>query len=98
MPVRALQTCSRTVTGRQMIAGVLLAAALAAAVSVPLVAAASLEVKTDRGTVLGFSLAGVDQWHGIPYAAPPTGDRRFALPQEADAWTDVKPTLVAGPI
>jgi len=47
-----------------------------------------LKVKTDKGAVEGVStLDGkVVAFKGIPYAAPPVGDLRWAPPQPAVAW------------
>ena len=58
----------------------------------------SLIVTTTKGQVEGYSSNGVDKWRGIPYAAPPVGDLRFAVPQEAQPWSGVKSALLAGPI
>src|SRR5581483_701140 len=37
-------------------------------------------VRTDHGFVRGSTVDGVDKFLGIPFAAPPVGDRRFAPP------------------
>ncbi len=49
-------------------------------------------VKTDAGLVSGAasSVAGVRQYLGIPYAAPPVGPNRWKAPQPAPAWPGVK--------
>ena len=39
-------------------------------------------VKLDYGIYEGGALDGVNQWLGIPYAAPPLLDLRFAAPQD----------------
>jgi para-nitrobenzyl esterase len=44
-------------------------------------------VKTERGEVRGVVRDGVREFKGIPYAAPPVGKRRWALPQPARRWT-----------
>jgi len=41
---------------------------------------------------------GVHVFRGIPYAAPPTGPRRYRAPQPPDPWTDVRECLDAGPV
>lgn len=50
-------------------------------------------LQIDSGTIRGF-LAGDEQdiavYKGIPYAAPPTGDRRWKAPQAASAWQGVR--------
>lgn len=44
---------------------------------------------TDTGTVVAF--------RGVPYAAPPTGERRFREPALAPCWTDVREAKAFGP-
>ncbi len=46
-----------------------------------------LTVVTDKGPVHGMAAAGVREFLGIPYAAPPVGPLRFAAPQPHAAWT-----------
>jgi para-nitrobenzyl esterase len=50
----------------------------------------SLVVATDKGLVRGVRNAGTRQFLGIPYAAPPTGARRWKAPQPAPAWRGVR--------
>ncbi len=49
-------------------------------------------VKTDLGLVSGTSgnNPAVHVYKGIPYAAPPVGDRRWKKPQSPAAWTGVR--------
>jgi para-nitrobenzyl esterase len=47
-------------------------------------------VETDHGPVRGTDHGGYLSYQGIPYAAPPTGERRWQAPQPAQAWTDVR--------
>ena len=42
-------------------------------------------VDTTAGTVRGTIEAGVRRFRGVPYAAAPVGDRRFAAPAPARA-------------
>ncbi|GAB3762953.1 carboxylesterase/lipase family protein [Microlunatus parietis] len=42
--------------------------------------------RLDSGWVRGAAGAGVTVFSGIPYAAPPTGDRRFAPPAAPEPW------------
>ncbi len=56
-------------------------------------------VTTDKGPVRGLwspteaSIA----WLGIPYAAPPVGDLRFAPPQPAKPWTEARASALGAP-
>src|SRR5512135_3393132 len=68
----------------------LLPAAAHAAPAAPAGHGGGLVVRTDRGLVQGKSAEGTDQWLGIPYAAPPTGARRWAAPQPAPRWPGVR--------
>jgi carboxylesterase type B len=54
-------------------------------------------VKTRGGQVRGAFSEGVHVFRGIPYAAPPFGDRRFQPPQAVDAWNGVRDALAFGP-
>jgi len=47
-------------------------------------------VQTDQGAVRGVVRNEVLEFRGIPYAAAPTGERRWALPQPASTWTGVR--------
>ena len=44
-------------------------------------------VETAEGPVRGFLRDGVYQFLGIPYAAPPVGDRRWMPPEPVTPWT-----------
>lgn len=46
-------------------------------------------VQTQAGAVRGYVEDGILKFHGIPYAAPPTGRRRFRLPERPEPWTGV---------
>lgn len=50
----------------------------------------SLIVETSAGKVEGLQQDGLKIFKGIPYAAPPIGDRRWLPPQPAEAWTGVR--------
>lgn len=62
-------------------------AALAQSPSTSVVADRSLIVVTDMGPVRGENRDGVRNFLGIPYAAPPTGTLRWALPLQPNRWT-----------
>lgn len=56
----------------------------------------SLTVSTDKGAVAGTAADGVNRFLGIPYAAPPTGVRRWQPPAPASAWPGVRPVTSYG--
>ena len=45
-----------------------------------------LVVRTAAGLVRGRREAGLTVWRGVPYAAPPTGEHRFAAPRPPEPW------------
>lgn len=53
-------------------------------------------VRTRPGAVRGAG-TGVVAFKGIPYAAPPTGDRRWRAPAPAEPWTGVRDVTRFGP-
>jgi len=53
-------------------------------------------VPTGAGLVRGAVADGVARFLGVPYAAPPIGDRRFALPQRPEPWDGVRDALDPG--
>ncbi|KAL0577126.1 hypothetical protein V5O48_004879 [Marasmius crinis-equi] len=73
-----------------------LAVALQAAVALaaPL---AGPTVKLDSATVTGTSSGRVSKFLGIPFAKPPTGDRRFRLPEPIDPYATSFSALSMGP-
>jgi para-nitrobenzyl esterase len=55
-----------------------------------------LVVRTDRGLIQGKPAEGIDQWLGVPYAAPPAGALRWAAPQPAQRWSGIRPATSYG--
>jgi para-nitrobenzyl esterase len=49
--------------------------------------AAGTDVQTTTGPVCGIVVNGVEEWLGIPYAAPPVGALRWQPPQPAAPWS-----------
>ncbi len=54
-------------------------------------------VRTDSGPVRGVGTNGYRSFQGIPFAAPPVGDLRWAPPAEAESWTAVRDASKPGP-
>ncbi len=58
----------------------------------------SLVVETASGRVEGAIVHNLAAFKGIPYAAPPVGDRRWLPPQPCEPWTGVRPAGSFGTI
>ncbi|MCX2949151.1 carboxylesterase/lipase family protein [Lentzea sp. NEAU-D7] len=56
-----------------------------------------VEVRVTGGTVRGTAEQGMAVFRGIPFAAPPVGELRFAAPQPVEAWDGVREALEFGP-
>src|SRR5690349_14797784 len=54
-------------------------------------------VTTSDGAVRGAAAGTVNEFLGLPYAAPPTGNLRWRAPQPAAAWTGVRDATTFGP-
>jgi para-nitrobenzyl esterase len=77
---------------RQLLAGLLLTATLAVD------ARSQSTVHTANGTVQGVVLGtGISLFKGIPFAAPPIGERRWKPPQPAANWQGVRAATRFGP-
>ena len=59
--------------------------------------APQLLVHTADGSLKGTVSQGVREFFGVPYAAPPVYDLRFAPPQPVQPWTGVRSATVQGP-
>jgi para-nitrobenzyl esterase len=59
-------------------------------------AADAAVVRTDRGPVHGTVGADYRSFQGIPYAAPPVGERRWQPPQPAARWTGTRDATKPG--
>ncbi|RYZ36609.1 MAG: carboxylesterase family protein [Myxococcaceae bacterium] len=57
----------------------------------------ALDVTTDDGPVRGSIAGGLNVFKGIPYAAPPTGNRRWAPPARPAPWTQPRAATAFGP-
>lgn len=55
------------------------------------------QASTTSGIVQGHTAEGVNQFLGIPYAAPPTGPLRWKAPQAPAAWQGVRQATAVGP-
>ena len=56
----------------------------------------ALVVRTELGPVRGVHNGAVDAFLGIPYGAPPIGDKRWRPPQPADSWNGIRETKAFG--
>lgn len=56
-----------------------------------------ISVNTRFGQVLGQEKQGVCAWFGMPYGAPPWGDRRFMRPFPPAPWDGVRDAFCFGP-
>jgi para-nitrobenzyl esterase len=54
-------------------------------------------VRTDDGAVRGITAGAVDEFLGLPYAAPPTGNLRWRPPARPAAWASVRDATQFGP-
>jgi para-nitrobenzyl esterase len=76
--------------------GLALAVALSAATPVSAQSSGPV-VQTSVGAVQGAALGDLNVYKGLPYAAPPTGWRRWRPPAEASAWKGVRDATKFGP-
>jgi para-nitrobenzyl esterase len=55
-------------------------------------------VETRYGKVQGYEQGAISVWKGIPFALPPTGERRFRAPQPLEPWTGVRQATTFSPM
>jgi para-nitrobenzyl esterase len=55
-----------------------------------------VRVQVEQGVLEGFDSDGVAAFLGIPYAAPPQGDLRWAAPEPPAAWDGVRDATTFG--
>lgn len=55
-------------------------------------------VTTSYGVLRGLERDGLQVFRGIPFAAPPTGDRRFLPPVPPEPWGGVRDATAFGPM
>jgi para-nitrobenzyl esterase len=93
----------RQVTGRWTptapVVALLAAVSLVAASGAPVDAgpAPRTVVATTAGEVRGVEHDGVHRFRGVPYAAPPVGERRWEPPQQVGVWTGIRDASRPGP-
>ena len=47
-------------------------------------------IETVQGQLMGVVQDDIHLWRGIPYAAPPTGERRWRAPQPVIPWSGIR--------
>lgn len=93
-----MDTLRRTAVSRR--SNVFVAGAALALISGGVAAAPTRDapvVRTDAGRVAGLVLASSVTFYSIPYAAPPTGERRWRPPVSPARWPGVRDASVPGP-
>jgi len=80
-----------------LFAGLAVAGAVHAAPSASPAASAAAMAQIRQGPVQGVLTAGVASFLGLPYAAPPVGERRWRAPAAAPSWTAVRDASRFGP-
>ncbi len=73
------------------------AALLCASISTPVVAANDTIVTVESGVLRGEIVDSVARFLGVPYAAPPVGDLRWAPPRRPSAWTGPRDATANAP-
>src|ERR1700722_8702203 len=55
-----------------------------------------LVVQTEAGPLRGVHNGAGGAFLGIPYGAPPVGDKRWRAPQAAESWNDIREAKAFG--
>ncbi len=63
----------------------------------PADAAADPVATVTGGQIRGLRTDGIVEYLGVPFAAPTSGENRFAPPRPAAPWTDLRPALTHSP-
>ncbi|MFZ3598443.1 carboxylesterase/lipase family protein [Streptomyces sp. BH104] len=84
-------------TAHAAIAVALTSGAMVATAAASTSAATGTTVRTDKGLVQGAADASVRTFEGIPYAAPPVGDLRWAPTAPASRWRGTRDATRPGP-
>jgi para-nitrobenzyl esterase len=79
------------------VAATVVLAGASGAVASPASGSANPIVRIDSGLIRGVTVAGVNSFKGLPYAAPPTGNLRWRPPQRASSWSGVRDATQFGP-
>lgn len=87
----------KTVKNRKHIIVTLLFTLAAIGLTPPVAAQAGDQtIQIDTGTLQGTESGNVLSFKGIPYAAPPTGNRRWQAPQPVEPWTGIRQATTYG--
>jgi para-nitrobenzyl esterase len=95
--VRRVRRAALFAVSAVSVAGTLLAVDSGGAVASPTSGGTNPIVRSDDGLVRGMTSGTVDEFLGLPYAAPPTGNLRWRPPQPAAGWSGVRDATTFGP-
>jgi para-nitrobenzyl esterase len=79
------------------ITGLIVTSLAALALAGGAVAGGPPKARLETGSVSGLARNGAEAFLGVPYAASPTGPRRWAPPAPATAWTGARRAIASGP-
>ncbi|HEX8330449.1 MAG TPA: carboxylesterase family protein [Hymenobacter sp.] len=81
-----------------LLAGLLTGTAIAQPVKKTVATLPATQVQVASGRLAGEALpGGIRVFKGVPFAAPPVGERRWKAPQPVQPWKDVRPATQFGP-